>query len=237
MEALEEDAGGERADVEEGRSFFTSVVLTVNMVLGAGVVGLPYAFFHAGAWLSLVCMITATLMSTGSHWRGRACAGCAQRGCVLNRTCACRRCAATMGYIVETSAWARLYLSDEARAGESAGAAEDDEHAASRSPDLPLEEGGSSAPQSTAAAAEAEAGEQEAGVLWERVERRAGFARNESVETMSEMCGIFLSTPARRFLEVGFPVMMITVRSCRCAMQRTALFSCWQGALWACPLR
>ena len=28
--------------------------LTVNMVMGAGVVGLPYAFFHAGAWVSIL---------------------------------------------------------------------------------------------------------------------------------------------------------------------------------------
>ena len=39
--------GGEE-EQQSGRGFFTSVVLTVNMVMGAGVVGLPYAFFHAG---------------------------------------------------------------------------------------------------------------------------------------------------------------------------------------------
>jgi hypothetical protein len=63
-----------------GQNFFASVVLTVNMVLGAGVVGLPYAFFHAGAWLSVACMTLATLFAT-----------------------------ATMGYIVEVSAWTALY--------------------------------------------------------------------------------------------------------------------------------
>jgi len=44
-------AGGNEVD-EEGQSFMASVVLNVNMVLGAGVVGLPYAFFHAGACLA-----------------------------------------------------------------------------------------------------------------------------------------------------------------------------------------
>jgi amino acid permease len=40
--------GGAETEQQSGRGFFTSVVLTVNMVMGAGVVGLPYAFFHAG---------------------------------------------------------------------------------------------------------------------------------------------------------------------------------------------
>ena len=72
-------------------SFFPGVATGTNaltsdeycaQILGAGVVGLPYAFYHAGAWLSVVCMVVATLMAS-----------------------------ATMGYIFETSAWASLYLS------------------------------------------------------------------------------------------------------------------------------
>ena len=41
-------------------------MFSVNMVLGAGVVGLPYAFYHAGAWLSLAIMVGATLMSSAT---------------------------------------------------------------------------------------------------------------------------------------------------------------------------
>ena len=44
----EDDRDGNRREQETGANFFMSVVLTVNMVVGAGVVGLPFAFFHAG---------------------------------------------------------------------------------------------------------------------------------------------------------------------------------------------
>ncbi|EKX41225.1 hypothetical protein GUITHDRAFT_52232, partial [Guillardia theta CCMP2712] len=40
-----------------------ATILTVNMVVGAGVVGLPYAFYHAGAVISLISMFIATVMS------------------------------------------------------------------------------------------------------------------------------------------------------------------------------
>lgn len=52
-------------------------------LLSAGVVGLPYAFFHAGAVVSCVCLFLATIMA----W-------------------------ITMGYIVEVCAWCQGWISE-----------------------------------------------------------------------------------------------------------------------------
>uniref|UniRef100_A0A7S4KJB9 Amino acid transporter transmembrane domain-containing protein n=1 Tax=Guillardia theta TaxID=55529 RepID=A0A7S4KJB9_GUITH len=75
----EREGGGEPPS--EGFGFATATILTVNMVVGAGVVGLPYAFYHAGAVISLISMFIATVMS-----------------------------AMTMGYLVEVSAWAHYMV-------------------------------------------------------------------------------------------------------------------------------
>eukprot|EP00288_Rhodomonas_lens_P007227 CAMPEP_0177723686 /NCGR_PEP_ID=MMETSP0484_2-20121128/18339_1 /TAXON_ID=354590 /ORGANISM="Rhodomonas lens, Strain RHODO" /LENGTH=112 /DNA_ID=CAMNT_0019236127 /DNA_START=50 /DNA_END=385 /DNA_ORIENTATION=+ len=80
----EEDAEGQGAGSDDGLSTFSAVVMNVNMVIGAGVVGLPYAFYHAGAWLSIAALLAATLMAS-----------------------------ATMGYLVEVMAWCELQLEDD----------------------------------------------------------------------------------------------------------------------------
>ena len=67
---------------EEGFGLFVSFAFTVNMVIGAGIVGLPFAFYHAGAIFSLVCLVLATLMAV-----------------------------TTMGYIVEVAGWCEGWVS------------------------------------------------------------------------------------------------------------------------------
>lgn len=54
------------AGSDDGLSTFSAVVMNVNMVIGAGVVGLPYAFYHAGAWLSIAALLAATLMASAT---------------------------------------------------------------------------------------------------------------------------------------------------------------------------
>ncbi len=56
-------------------------------------------------------------------------------------------------------------------------------------------------------------------LIWEQVERRGGGGGGgggggdkveENVETLSAMCGLFLGTRVRRFLEVFFPEFFFT---------------------------
>ena len=77
------DDGAQRKDdsPEEGVGLFVAFVFTVNMVIGAGIVGLPYAFFHAGAFFSLACLVSATVMAV-----------------------------TTMGYILEVSGWCEGWI-------------------------------------------------------------------------------------------------------------------------------
>jgi hypothetical protein len=70
------------AEPEEGFGLFVSFAFTVNMVIGAGIVGLPFAFYHAGAIFSLICLVVATLMAV-----------------------------TTMGYIVEVAGWCEGWIS------------------------------------------------------------------------------------------------------------------------------
>lgn len=191
-----------------GQNFFASVVLTVNMVLGAGVVGLPYAFFHAGAWLSVVCMTLATLFAT-----------------------------ATMGYIVEVSAWTALYknggeqgaMYSDDHGQEDCGRLEgarsirrgteservgrsDGERRAERGREARAEEGrGRCEPKA--------AGEHEGGGVTEDQDENSAresaraegdimkrtnleWRANEKFE-ISEMCGVFLGLRVRRLVEVS----------------------------------
>jgi hypothetical protein len=67
---------------EQGFGLFVSFVFTVNMVTGAGIVGLPYAFYHAGAIFSLTCPVLATMMAM-----------------------------VTLGYIVEVAGWCEGWVS------------------------------------------------------------------------------------------------------------------------------
>jgi hypothetical protein len=64
------------APLDEGIGLFAAFVFTVNMVIGAGIVGLPFAFFHSGTLFSLFCLFGATVMA-----------------------------GTTMGYILEVSGW------------------------------------------------------------------------------------------------------------------------------------
>ena len=76
----------EDSSIEEKFGLFVTFAFTVNMAMGAGIVGLPFAFYHAGAIFSLVCLVIATLMAI-----------------------------TTMGYIVEVSGWCEGWVSaDEA---------------------------------------------------------------------------------------------------------------------------
>ncbi len=37
---------------EDGLSTFSAGVMAVNMIMGAGILSLPYAFYTSGAWLA-----------------------------------------------------------------------------------------------------------------------------------------------------------------------------------------
>jgi len=129
-------------------------------------VGLPYAFFHAGAWLATACMVVSTLMAS-----------------------------ATMGYLVEASAWCGYYhihhlnkaptasrVLASGETGDRTGGGE--EEGGWRWED----EGGG------------EGGEEEGG---EKAKQRAGWEQVDLDYEISEVCGLFLGLPARRLLEIS----------------------------------
>ena len=140
-------------------------------ILGAGVVGLPYAFYHAGAWLSVVCMVVATLMAS-----------------------------ATMGYIIETSAWASLYMSTT-----SSSAVSDDATAQRREPSVE-EEGGEGDRGGSEGDNVGDVGVEEIAGPGRDAERERigwpGWEVERRAFEISELCGIFLGRRARRAFEV-----------------------------------
>mmetsp|Transcript_3051 Transcript_3051/g.7186 ORF Transcript_3051/g.7186 Transcript_3051/m.7186 type:complete len:560 (-) Transcript_3051:164-1843(-) len=71
-----EPNGSGEDDDEEGVSALATVSMTVNSIIGGGILGLPFAFYASGAWLALGCLTLSTII-----------------------------CAITCGYLVEVLGW------------------------------------------------------------------------------------------------------------------------------------